>query len=86
MKYYQLTREEKQILEDFEKGKFVPIRDQAKEKKLYQKYAQNTLSKTRNINIRLSEKVLAKLKTKAVEEGLPYQTLASSVLHRFVTN
>jgi len=86
MKYYELTKEEKQILEDFEKGKFVPVKDQAKEKKLYQKYAKNTLSKTRNINIRLSEKVLAKLKTKAIKEGLPYQTLASSVLHRFAVD
>ena len=83
MKYYELTKEEKQILEDFEKGAFVPVKNQRQEKKLYQKYAQNTLSKTRNINIRLSEKVLAKLKSKAVEEGIPYQTLASSVLHRF---
>ncbi len=37
-----------------------------------------------NINIRLSEKVLARLKIKAAEEGIPYQTLALSVPHRFV--
>lgn len=37
---------------------------------------------TRNINIRLSERDLFKLKAKAIEEGLPYQTLASSILHK----
>lgn len=86
MKYYQLTREEKQILEDFEKDKFISITNLDKQKKLFQKYAKNTLSKTKNINIRLSEKILAKLKIKAAKEGLPYQTLASSVLHRFATS
>lgn len=85
MKYYELTKEEKQIVEDFEKGEFVRIKDFAKKKKLYEKYARNTLNKTRNINIRLSERVLAKLKAKASEEGIPYQTLASSVLHKFVS-
>ena len=45
--------------------------------------ARNTLNKTKNINIRLSEKDLHKLKVKAAEDGIPYQTLAGSVLHRF---
>ncbi|MBL7159200.1 hypothetical protein ISS85_01880 [Candidatus Microgenomates bacterium] len=85
MKYFELTKEERKILEDFEKGKLTSIKDTVKQKKLYQKYAKNTLSKTRNINIRLSEKVLAKLKAEAVQQGIPYQTLASSVLHQFVS-
>lgn len=82
MKYFDLDNEEKQILADFENDEFVSVaNDQMK--KMYQKYATETLSKTKNINIRLSEKDLWKLKARAVEEGLPYQTLASSVLHRF---
>lgn len=44
--------------------------------------ARNTLNKTRNINIRLSERDLHRLKAKAIEEGIPYQTLASSILHK----
>jgi len=83
MKYFELTEEEKKILENYEKGKFVSVKNISKQKKLYQKYAKNTLSKTKNINIRLSEKVLAQLKAKAAEAGIPYQTLASSILHRF---
>ena len=42
--------------------------------------------KARNINIRISEMVLAELKKRSMEEGIPYQTLISSVLHKFVTN
>ena len=42
--------------------------------------------KARNINIRISEEVLLELKRRSQEEGIPYQTLISSVLHKFVTN
>lgn len=83
MKYFELTKEEKKILEDFEKGNLISSKDVKKSKKLYEKYASNTLKKAKNINIRLSERVLAKLKSKAAEQGIPYQTLASSILHRF---
>ncbi len=44
------------------------------------------IRKTRNINIRISETVLEELKKRSQEEGIPYQTLISSVLHKFVTN
>lgn len=84
MKYFELTKEEKRILNDFESGDFKSVVNE-KRKSLLEKVARNTLNKTKNINIRLSEKVLARLKTKAAEEGIPYQTLASSVLHRFVS-
>ena len=83
MKIYQLDPEEEQILKDFEDGKYVRVKNFEQEKKRLQEIARNTLNKTRNINIRLSEKVVAKLKAKAAEEGIPYQTLASSVLHKF---
>ena len=83
MKYVVLDEEEEQIIKDFEDGKFVRVKDFEKQKKLFQEYARNTFNKTRNINIRLSEKDLQKLKRKAMEEGLPYQTLIASVLHKF---
>jgi len=44
------------------------------------------IRKTRNINIRISEAVLEQLKRRSQEEGIPYQTLISSILHRFVTD
>ncbi|MBI3559383.1 hypothetical protein HY085_03210 [Candidatus Gottesmanbacteria bacterium] len=83
MKYLKLTAEEKEIEEAFEKGKFVPVKNQSAVKKLLQRAAVYTLGKTKNVNLRLSGKTVLKLKAKAVEEGLPYQTLAASVLHRF---
>ena len=42
--------------------------------------------KSRNINIRISEPTLAELKKLAAREGLPYQTLVSSILHKYVTH
>lgn len=81
-RYYELDPEEEEILKAFEEGKLVRTKDFQKQKKLLEEAARNTLNKTRNINIRLSERDLARLKRKAAEEGIPYQTLASSILHK----
>ena len=83
MKYFELTKTEKKILEDFEKDQFVRVKNIKAQKKLYQKYAKNTLNKNKNINIRLSERDLQQLKIRAVQAGIPYQTLAGSILHRY---
>ena len=80
-----LTKEEKQILKDYEDGKFVPAKDLNKVKRELKLVAKNTLDKTKNINIRITQKVLYKLRRKAIEEGIPYQTLVSSVLHKYVS-
>lgn len=84
MKYYELTPEEQKLLEEIEKGNFVRVKNFKKTKGEIILAAKNTLNKTKNINIRLSEKVVARLKARAVKEGIPYQTLASSILHQFV--
>ncbi len=44
------------------------------------------MRKTRNVSIRISEVVLEQLKRSSQEEGIPYQTLISSIPHKFVTN
>lgn len=85
MKYYELTKEEKMILEELEKGDLVSVSNLKQAKKLYEKIAKNTLNKTKNINIRLPERVVSRLKAKAAQEGIPYQTLASSILHKYVS-
>lgn len=82
MNHYDLTNEEEKLLQDFESGKLQSAPDIAKRKHELQNYAKNTLNKTKNINIRLSERDIHRLKAKAAEEGLPYQTLASSILHK----
>lgn len=86
MKYFELDDEEKQILEAFEKGEFVSVDNLEEEKEKLKKIAQATLNKTKNINIRLSEKSLLKIKAKAVHEGIPYQTLVTSVLHKYANS
>jgi len=81
-KDYYLDKEEQELVEAFERGEFKSVPDLEKRKKELQRIAKNTLNKTRNINIRLSERDLYRLKSKAIEEGIPYQTLASSILHK----
>ena len=77
-----LDEEERALYEAVENGEFVPVANQEEEKTKAIAAAKATLNKTRNINIRLSERDLYKLKAKAIEEGIPYQTLASSILHK----
>lgn len=83
MKYYKLDNEEQQILEDIERGKYRSIPHVKDEIKRIKEYAKNTLEKVKNINIRLSYKDIQKLKVKAVENGIPYQTLVASILHQY---
>ncbi len=82
MKYFKLDKEEQKILEAVERGEFKSVENLEQVKKDLIAAARNTLNKTRNINIRLSERDLQKLKARAAREGMPYQTLASSILHR----
>ena len=83
MKYYELDKEEQELLESFERGEFVSVQNTEKEISRFQTVARATLNRTKNINIRLSERDLLKLKAKAVEKGIPYQTLVASILHQY---
>ena len=80
----KLTKEEKEILDSFEKGEWVPVADLSKRRKELAEYARNTLRKDKRLNIRISERDLIELQRKAVREGLPYQTYVSSIIHKFV--
>ena len=80
----KLTKEEKEILDSFEKGEWVPVADLSKRKKELAEYARNTLRKDKRLNIRISERDLLELQRKAVREGLPYQTYVSSIIHKFI--
>ncbi len=82
MQYYDLSEEEQKELKAIENGEYVSVDNLAQAKAEAKAAAKNTLNKTRNINIRLSERDLYKLKAKAIEEGIPYQTLATSILHK----
>ena len=81
----KLNKEEKEILEAYEKGEFKSVPNVKKEIAKYREYAKHTLQKNKRINIRISERDLIHIQRKAVEEGLPYQTFISSILHKFIT-
>jgi predicted DNA binding CopG/RHH family protein len=83
MKYYELDDYEKEVLGAYEKGELKSVPNKKQELLRYQSYAKATLDKTKNINIRISERDLFKVKALAVKKGLPYQTLISSIVHQY---
>ena len=85
MKKIMLEKEEKDILDSFDKGEFKSVKNKHAEIAKLRQYAVNTLQKNKRINIRLSERDLFGIQTRAVEEGLPYQTLISSILHKYLS-
>jgi len=85
MKNAKIDKEEQALLESVERGEWKTVKNIRSEKKRYQSYARATFAKNKRVNIRIAEKDLNALQTRAVEEGIPYQTLMSSVLHKFVS-
>ena len=85
MKKIFLDKEETALEKELEKGEWVAVPDLAEEIKKYQGRARNALNKNMKINIRLSDWDYNKIKVRAVQEGLPYQTLVSSVIHKYLT-
>jgi len=82
MRYYELDEEEKEILDAAERDELVQSKDKEAIEARMIEAAKNFSSKTKNINLRLPERTIYKLKAKALREGLPYQTLAASILHK----
>ena len=79
----RLDSEEKEILEAFNAGKLERVQDVNQEFNRHKAIAEATFKKDARINIRLSSRDLRALQARALKEGIPYQTLASSVLHKF---
>ena len=80
----KLSREEREILEAFEKGKLKRAKKAADTQKRHQEYADAMFRKDARINIRLSSKDLRGLQKRALAEGIPYQTLIASILHKYL--
>ena len=79
----RLDREERDLLKSVERGEWRSAASKAALKR-YTQAARRTLKKNRRVNIRISQADLDDLRVRAFEEGLPYQTLISSVLHKHV--
>ena len=80
----KLNKEEKELLESFEKGEWTPVKNSSKRKAELMTFARNTLKKDKRLNIRISQRDLDELQKKAMLEGLPYQTYLSSIIHKFI--
>lgn len=76
---------EQEILASFERGEWKPVRNQKGEIARLRAAAAATLLKNKRVNIRISSRDLEGLQARAAEEGVPYQTLMASVLHKFVS-
>lgn len=87
MKKYKLTEEEQEILDYFEKGELVklPEEELKKQKEIAKIAAANFFKKSERINIRLPLHDLNNIKRVAAQEGMPYQTLIASVLHKYAS-
>ncbi len=81
----RLDGEEQELVESFEKDEWRPVAEQHAEVERYREYARATFKKDMRVNIRISRKDLEALQTRALEEGIPYQTLMASVLHKYVS-
>jgi predicted DNA binding CopG/RHH family protein len=76
---------EEEILKSYENDEWESVRDFKQLKEEFESYARHTFKKNKRINIRITESDLNRLKAKSLEEGIPYQTLVSSLIHRYVS-
>lgn len=81
-KVHYIDKEEMELAKSLEAEEWVSDLTK-KEKKQYEGYARNSLTKQKRINIRMTERDLRKIQAKAIEEGLPYQSLISMLIHKY---
>ncbi len=85
MKKQDLDPQEQNLLDSYERGEWRSIKNVAEERSRLVEVARDTSRKDSRINIRLSSRDLDEIRKKAFEEGIPYQTLISSILHKYVS-
>lgn len=81
----ELDAYEADVLDSVENGEWQPVTNLDEQRKALRTAAAATFRKDRRVNIRISGKDLDALQKRALEEGLPYQTLIASVLHKYVS-
>lgn len=75
---------EQDLLKSYDRDEWKSVKNSKKEIEKHREYARNTLKKDKRINIRISSKDLENMQVIAIEEGIPYQTLIASIIHKFV--
>lgn len=81
----QLSVEERDILNRFERGELRSTPDAEREIEIARRSARNTFNKTKRVNLRVTERDFNLAHSRAREEGIPYQTLLSSVIHKYLS-
>lgn len=81
----KFDKEEKELIASIEKSEWRSISKLQREIEKSKKIAEATLRKDQRMNIRISKKDLNALKVKAIEEGIPYQTLLSRLIHKYLS-
>ncbi|RPH51372.1 MAG: antitoxin [Desulfobacteraceae bacterium] len=79
-----IDKEEKKLMESIAKDEWKPVKNIKQEKEKAIVAARNTLKKDKRINLRLSQKDYYQIQIKAIEEGIPYQTFISSIIHKYL--
>src|SRR5687768_18612072 len=79
----KIDADEKELLESVERGEWKSAGGGKRERARFSRYAKATFKKDRRLNIRLSSKDLEAIQKRALAEGLPYQTLIASLLHKY---
>jgi predicted DNA binding CopG/RHH family protein len=80
-----LDNEERKIMKSLETDNWKSVNDIESWKTVLSKAATSTLTKDQRMNIRITKNDLDGIKIKAIEEGIPYQTLIASIIHKYVT-
>jgi predicted DNA binding CopG/RHH family protein len=80
-----MKNEEKDLLESIENGEWKSAKNKNALMKELKETAVNTLLKDQRMNIRIGKRDLEGIKAKALEEGIPYQTLVASIIHKYVS-
>ena len=80
-----MSTEEREILEKFERGELRPASSVEHELVQARQAARNTFNKTRRVNLRVTERDFSLAHARAREEGIPYQTLLASVIHKYLS-
>jgi predicted DNA binding CopG/RHH family protein len=81
----KVGNDEREVLDSYERGEWRSVKNRKREIKRLQQYARNTLQKDKRINIRMSSKDLDRVRVIATKQGIPYQTLISSIIHKYVS-
>ncbi len=79
-----IGQEEKDLMESIEREEWKPVKNANREKAKAIEAARNTLKKDKRINLRLTQKDYQQIQIKAIEEGLPYQSLIASIVHKYL--